>query len=72
MSLPGLVSYFMTEWHPMNWFDDCRYIVVDDVPWDDYKKRNFPVKEDCLTANGDHIVSVYLYSPLVANMIFIM
>ena len=57
---------------PMSWFDDCRYIVVDDVPWDDYMKRKFPVKEDFLTANGDTVVSVYLYSSLVANVIFIM
>ena len=43
----------------MNWFDDCRYIVVDDVPWNKYEDKNFPPKKDFLTANDSTVVSIW-------------
>ncbi|CAF1124533.1 unnamed protein product [Rotaria sordida] len=52
LSLPGKVCYFKGRWSLSNWCSNARYLVFDDIPWDDYEKLNFPNKKDLLTANG--------------------
>ncbi|CAF1340813.1 unnamed protein product [Rotaria magnacalcarata] len=52
LSLPGRVCYFKGRWCLNTWSDDARYLVFDDIPWDEFENRNFPNKKDLLSANG--------------------
>lgn len=52
MSLPGKVAYFKGRWSLSSWHKDARYLVFDDIPWDQFERLNFPNKKDLLTANG--------------------
>ncbi|CAF1383390.1 unnamed protein product [Rotaria sordida] len=51
-SLPGPVNYFKGRWRLNGWNENARYSVFDDIPWDEYEKRNFPDKKNLLTQNG--------------------
>jgi hypothetical protein len=37
----------------MTWNDDARYMIIDDVPWDQYEANNFPPNKVLLTCNED-------------------
>ena len=52
LSLPGRVNYFQDRWILDNWIDCARYSVYDDIPWDDFEKKNYPSKKSLLTQNG--------------------
>ena len=34
------------------WSDEARYLVFDDIPWDEFAKLNYPNKKGLLTQNG--------------------
>ncbi|CAF1632146.1 unnamed protein product [Adineta ricciae] len=51
-SLPGRVNYFKGQWNLDTWSDYARYSIYDDIPWDEFKQKNFPEKKDLLTQNG--------------------
>ena len=40
--LPCPLSYFRTLWYNNNWLPGTRCVVVDNVPWNRYKKWDFP------------------------------
>lgn len=52
LSLPGRVNHFKGRWNLDTWSDYARYSVYDDIPWDDFQKRNYPNKKELLTQNG--------------------
>ncbi|CAF1429479.1 unnamed protein product [Adineta steineri] len=53
MSLPGLVNYYKGEWCLDEWNNDARYMVIDDVAWDEYEDTWFPDKKGMLGCNED-------------------
>ncbi|CAF4166494.1 unnamed protein product, partial [Rotaria sp. Silwood2] len=52
LSLPGKVCHFKGRWCLKSWHKKARYLVFDDIPWDEWENLNFPSKKDMLTANG--------------------
>lgn len=48
-SLPGDFNYFQVRFNLDRWNDNARYSIYDDIPWDEFEKRNFPDKRSLLT-----------------------
>ena len=54
-SLPGDYNYFQVRFNLDRWNDNARYSVYDDIPWDEFEKRNFPDKRSLLTQQSKPI-----------------
>jgi hypothetical protein len=52
LSLPSQLCYFKGRYSLNTWCDEARYLVFDDISWEDFEKRNFPSKKDLLSANA--------------------
>ncbi|CAF3646782.1 unnamed protein product, partial [Rotaria socialis] len=52
-SLPGLACYFKGRWCLNVWKENARYLIFDDIPWDDFKDESYPNKKNLLSANGE-------------------
>ena len=48
-SLPGPYNHFRGRWHIKNWNDHVRYLIFDDIDWDQYGSLGFPSKKDLFT-----------------------
>ncbi|CAF2045937.1 unnamed protein product [Rotaria magnacalcarata] len=46
------VCYFKGRWCLNTCSDDARYLIFDDIPWDEFENRSFPSKKDLLSVNG--------------------
>ena len=42
LSLPGVSNHYRGYWSSDRWYDDADYMVLDDIPWDEYQQRGFP------------------------------
>ena len=51
-SLPGPLCHFKGSWRLDTWDPNARFLLFDDIPWDDFEKRNYPSKKDLLSASG--------------------
>ncbi|CAF3513656.1 unnamed protein product [Rotaria socialis] len=69
LSLPGRVCYFKGRLCLNTWSDDARYLVFDDIPWDEFENRNFPSKKDLLSANGAVAVTDKYQPTVTINVI---
>ncbi|CAF1641157.1 unnamed protein product, partial [Adineta ricciae] len=56
LSLPGIANYYHGHWATDQWNDDADYIVLDDIPWNEYTQRGFASAQDLIT--GQQFVSV--------------
>lgn len=56
LSLPGIPNHYRGYWTADRWNDQADYIVIDDIPWNEYQQRGFPSPQDLLT--GQKFVSV--------------
>lgn len=50
LSLPGVANHCRGYWSADNWNNEADYIIVDDVPWNEYRQRGFPNPEELLTS----------------------
>ena len=61
LSLPGIVNHMRGRWNLSEWNDDATYMVIDDIPWDDFQRAGFPKKKDLLSGYGKVSVSVFIH-----------
>ena len=59
-SLPGFANHCRGVWSTDSWDDTADYMIIDDVPWDEFRTRGFPNPEELITCQqflnvGDHI-----------------
>jgi hypothetical protein len=45
LSLPGICNYYKAGWCLDDWKNYADYVVLDDVPWDEFENRRFPPKK---------------------------
>ena len=63
LSLFGVPNHFRGHWSPKNWNCNADYMIIDDVPWDDFEKgRDFPDRRDFLTGQDGLFVSIHVPS----------
>jgi len=60
LSLPGIYNYYKAGWSLDDWKNYADYVVIDDVPWDQFENRHFPSKKALLTCDEPAYVSVFL------------
>lgn len=70
-SLPGEANYFQVRFNLDRWNDHARYSIYDDIPWDEFEKRNCPDKISLLTqqsrpiqVSGSPVARIRLFSML--------
>ena len=56
LSLPGIPNHCHGYWTTDMWYDEADYMIVDDVPWNEFEKRGFPNPQDLIT--GQKFLSV--------------
>ncbi|CAF4967411.1 unnamed protein product, partial [Rotaria sp. Silwood1] len=56
LSLPGIVNHCVGHFNPEEWDNRADYIVIDDVPWEEFKDHGYPRKKNLLT--GQHFTTV--------------
>lgn len=61
------MCYFKGRWTLSTWRKDARYIVIDDVPWDEFESSGYPRKKDFLTANGRVGVRIFTQLEVLMN-----
>ena len=61
LSLPGVVNYYHGIWSLKAWRNDARYMVINDIPWDNIGQGYCPDKKALLTGNDDVTVSVHFF-----------
>lgn len=62
LSLPGVANYYHGIWSLKNWNNNARYMVFDDMPWDEMGTGHCPDQKALLTGNEDIIVSIQFFS----------
>ncbi|CAF4026976.1 unnamed protein product [Rotaria magnacalcarata] len=48
--------------------DDARYLIFDDIPWDEFENRSFPSKKDLLSVNGAVAVTDKYHPTVTINV----
>ena len=48
-SLPGFANHCRGVWSTDSWDDTADYMIIDDVPWAEFRSRGFPGPEELLT-----------------------
>ena len=61
LSLPGIVNHIRGRWNVAEWNDNATYMVIDDIPWDGFRRAGFPLKKDLLSGCGQINVSVFMH-----------
>lgn len=49
LSLPGVPNHCRGCWSSNHWNNNADYIIIDDVPWNEFHQRGFPNPEEILT-----------------------
>jgi hypothetical protein len=60
LSLPRIYNYYKAGWSLDDLKNYAGYVVIDDVPWDQFEDRYFPSKKALLTCDEPAYVSVFL------------
>lgn len=49
LSLPGIPNHCRGYWSRDEWYNQADYMIMDDIPWKEFRQRGFPNPEDLLT-----------------------